>query len=232
MGHEQVTVKNLKVAIVDLELNVIGFTRSGNKATAAAKLNKAVFGVLPANHELLKAAYVAYLANGRGNLAQTKTRGLVRGGGRKPWRQKGTGRARFGSSRNPIWRGGGIVFGPTGQENYAHKLPASARQQAIRQALSLAVDSGKVLIIETLQLKDAKTATAAALLTKIGAIGNVLLVVDDKLAELERALRNLPNAILVQARYVNVYDVLNADQVVITSPALAVLSGWLGGKAS
>src|ERR1700756_2254078 len=101
---------------------VATYTKAGTKATNPAKLDKAVFGVEAKNHELLKAAYTAYLANGRANLATTKTRGLVRGGGRKPWRQKGTGRARFGSSRNPIWRGGGITFGPTGHENFSKQL--------------------------------------------------------------------------------------------------------------
>jgi len=114
------------------------FTKSGTKAAAAAKLDKAVFAIMPENHELLKLAYNAYLANGRDNLAQTKTRGLVSGGGKKPWKQKGTGRARFGSSRNPIWRGGGIAFGPTGEENYSIKVNVAAKRQALRQALSLA----------------------------------------------------------------------------------------------
>ena len=94
------------------------FTKTGNKATVAAKLNKAIFGVEVGNNELLKQAYDSYLTNGRINLAKAKSRGEVRGGGRKPWRQKGTGRARFGSTRNPIWRGGGVAFGPTGIENY------------------------------------------------------------------------------------------------------------------
>ena len=94
------------------------YTASGSKASTPAKLSKEVFGVEVANHQLLKQAYEAYLANGRDNLALTKKRGDVSGGGKKPWKQKGTGRARFGSSRNPIWRGGGIVFGPNGNENY------------------------------------------------------------------------------------------------------------------
>src|SRR5665213_2395344 len=115
---------------------VASYTKTGNKSTTAIKLDKSVFDIEPKNHELLKANYVAYLANGRENLAVTKTRGLVRGGGKKPWRQKGTGRARFGSSRNPIWRGGGAAFGPTGNENYTRKLSLSAKRQAIRQALS------------------------------------------------------------------------------------------------
>src|SRR6202012_2575170 len=102
------------------------------------RLSKDVFGVAAKNHELLKQAYVTYLANGRENLAITKTRGLVSGGGKKPWKQKGTGRARFGSTRNPIWTGGGIVFGPTGEENYIKQLNIKAKRVAIRQALTLA----------------------------------------------------------------------------------------------
>ncbi len=208
------------------------YTKTGNKATVAAKLDKTVFGVMPDNHELLKAAYVAYLANGRGNLAVTKTRGLVRGGGRKPWRQKGTGRARFGSSRNPIWRGGGIAFGPTGQENYTHKLPTTAKRKAIRQALSLAVDSGKVIVVDGLQFKGAKTAEAVKFFTKLKADRNTLVVTEDKTAEITRATGNLSNVKVVQARYVSVYDVLNADHVVITNAALPLISEWLGGKKS
>src|SRR6201986_785729 len=103
------------------------YTKAGTKATTAAKLSKTVFDVVPENHQLLKDAYIAYLANGRANYATTKTRGLVSGGGRKPWKQKGTGRARFGSSRVPIWRGGGIVFGPTGNENYSKDLNVKAK---------------------------------------------------------------------------------------------------------
>lgn len=207
------------------------FTKTGTKATTAAKLDKKIFGVTPENHELLKAAYVAYLANGRGNYARTKTRGEVRGGGRKPWRQKGTGRARFGSSRNPIWRGGGITFGPTGQENYTHKLHGTAKRQAIRQALSLAADDNKLIVIEDLRFKDARTSEAVKLLTKIGATGDALVVVADKNEELVRATRNLQNVKLVAARYVNVFDVMNADQMVVTNDALKAISEWLGGKA-
>src|SRR5690606_28898865 len=106
--------------------------------STSVTLDKSVFGLEVENHELVKQVYVAYLANGRENLAVTKTRGLVSGGGRKPWRQKGTGRARFGSSRVPIWRGGGITFGPTGEENYSQKVHVKAKRLATRQALSMA----------------------------------------------------------------------------------------------
>ncbi len=203
------------------------FTKTGTKATVAVKLDASVFGVSPENHELVKSAYVAYLANGRGNLAVTKTRGLIRGGGKKPWKQKGTGRARFGSSRNPIWRGGGIVFGPTGNENYTHKLNVTAKRRAICQALSLAADSSKIIIIESLSFKDGKTSGAVSLLKKIGAFKNILIITDDKSDEIVRATNNLQKVKLVQAKYVNVYDVMNADSIVITPPALSAISDWL-----
>lgn len=203
------------------------YTKTGTKAATPVKLDKAIFGVMPENHELLKAAYVGYLANGRTSAGKTKTRGLVRGGGRKPWKQKGTGRARFGSSRNPIWRGGGIVFGPTGEENYKHSMHTTAKRQAIRQALSVCADEGKLIVLESVVFKDSKTSEAAKLLAKIGATKNTLLVVSDKTAEIVRATRNLSSVKLVQATYISVYDVMNADHVVVESGALKLVSDWL-----
>ena len=204
------------------------YTKTGSKATTAAKLDKAVFGVEAKNHELLKAAYTAYLANGRSSLAVTKTRGLVRGGGKKPWKQKGTGRARFGSSRVPIWRGGGITFGPTGQENYSKQLNTKAKRLAIRQALSLKTDNVKV--IETFECKEGRVASTAKLLKKMEATGNVLLVVSLKDDLVERATSNLPNVKAVDASYLNVYDVINADCIVFSQKSLAIISDWLGAK--
>lgn len=207
------------------------FTAAGAKATTAAKLDASVFGVTPENHELLKQAYTAYLSNGRINLAVTKTRGLVSGGGKKPWKQKGTGRARFGSSRNPIWRGGGIVFGPTGEENYTKKLPVAAKRLALRQALSLAVNAKKLIVIEKLTVKDAKTAALAKLLTKVNATRNILLVVTDKTPELVRSSGNLGDVKLVAAGYLNVYDILNADSIVMTADAHKAVEAWLAASA-
>src|SRR5580658_8625959 len=114
-------------------MSALNYTALGTKATTAIKLDPLVFSVEAKNHELLKAAYLTHLASSRDNLAVTKTRGLVSGGGRKPWKQKGTGRARFGSTRNPIWRGGGVAFGPTGEENYTKSLNAKAKRVAVRQ---------------------------------------------------------------------------------------------------
>lgn len=203
------------------------YTKAGAKATTPAKLDKAVFGVVPENHELVKSAYVNYLANGRDNLAVVKTRGLVKGGGKKPWKQKGTGRARFGSSRVPIWRGGGITFGPTGQENYSKSMNTKAKRLAIRQALSLSAGSDKVVVIEDVVSKDGKTAEIAKLLKKIDANKSVLLVVETKYDELVRACQNLQSVKLVSSHYVNVYDVLNADKVIFTQSALKLTTEWL-----
>ncbi len=206
------------------------YTKTGTKAAAAAKLDKAVFGVSPENHELLKAAYVMYLANSRENLAVVKTRGLVSGGGKKPWKQKGTGRARFGSSRVPIWRGGGITFGPTGQENYSKQLNTKAKRLAVRQALSLAADAGKLIIIEDLVSKDGKTGELVKLLGKVEAAKTTLIVVDSKTPELTRASQNIPKVKLVSSHYVNVFDVLNADKIIFTQAGLTAATQRLSGE--
>ncbi|HMS50398.1 MAG TPA: 50S ribosomal protein L4 [Candidatus Saccharibacteria bacterium] len=204
------------------------YTKTGTKATVAAKLAKDVFGIEVTSHELLKQAYQAYLSNGRGNLAVVKTRGLVRGGGRKPWKQKGTGRARFGSTRNPIWRGGGIVFGPTGEENYTKALPVKAKRVALRQALSLKTE--QIKIVEDFVCADGKSQGAVKLLEKLGATRNILVVVSEKTDTVTRATRNLQNVILVRATYLNVYDILNADTIIMTKDALVSVHEWLGEK--
>lgn len=209
--------------------NATTYTKAGTKATTAAKLSKDVFEVVPTNHELLKQAYIAYLSNSRENHAVTKTRGLVSGGGKKPWKQKGTGRARFGSSRVPIWRGGGVSFGPTGQENYTKQLNVKAKRLAIRQALSLSAEAKKLVVIEDLVSKDGKTAELAKLLAKLGATRRTLIAVEHKTPELVRACSNLTNVKVVQATYLNVYDILNADSLILTTAALASVTTWLDG---
>jgi large subunit ribosomal protein L4 len=175
----------------------------------------------------VKQAYVAYLANGRENLAVTKTRGLVRGGGKKPWKQKGTGRARFGSSRVPIWRGGGITFGPTGLENYSKKINVKAKRLAVRQALSLANADNKIVVIESFAAVNGKTSELAKLLEKVGATRQTLVIVDSKTPELTRAAANLNEVKIVQASYLNVFDIINARVIVVTQKALPIISDWL-----
>lgn len=208
-------------------MSIATYTKSGSKATTPAKLDKTIFDVNVESHELVKQAYVAYLANGRENLAVTKTRGLVRGGGKKPWKQKGTGRARFGSSRVPIWRGGGITFGPTGLENYSKKINVKAKRLAVRQALSLANADNKIVVIESFAAVNGKTSELAKLLGKVGANRQTLVIVDTKTPELLRAAANLNEVKIVQASYLNVFDIINARVIVVTQKALPMISDWL-----
>lgn len=195
---------------------------------AATTLPKSVFDVEVNNHELLKLAYNAYLANGRDNLAKTLRRGEVRGGGKKPWRQKGTGRARFGSSRNPIWRKGGIVFGPLGNENYKVTVPTNAKRVALRQALTLAAKANEITVVDDIKVTG-KTKDMIAFLNEQKLEGRrILVVVANKTPELTRSVSNLQNVILTQATYLNVYNILNADRIVVTKDALSAVEKWLG----
>lgn len=198
-------------------------------AQTTPKLPDSVFAVEIPNHELLKLAYEAYLANGRGNYAKTLTRGEVSGGGKKPWKQKGTGRARFGSSRNPIWRKGGIAFGPTGNENYTKELPVKAKRVAIRQALTLAAKAKQIVLVDEVKTTG-KTSEVVKFLESqdVKANSNVVLVVDTKTPELTRATRNIQNLKFVSATYLNVFTVLNADKIIMTNSAVKSVEEWLG----
>ena len=188
-------------------------------------LPKSVFAVEVRNHELLKLAYDAYLANNRLASATTKQRGEVRGGGKKPWRQKGTGRARFGSIRNPIWRGGGIVFGPRGNENYTKKISKTSKRVALRQALTVKAEKVLVADIKT----TGKTAEVAKFL-KDNKLNRRILIVAEKTEELIRATNNIQEVLLVSPMYLNVFDIMNADNIVIEPKALGVIESWLGGE--
>ena len=196
------------------------------KATPAkATLPSEVFAVEVPNHQLLKLAYDSFLANSRLASATTLQRGEVRGGGKKPWKQKGTGRARFGSSRNPIWRGGGIVFGPRGNENYVKKISTSAKRQAIKQALTLANEAKKVHILDV--KTTGKTSEVVKFLADNKFDRKTLIVVDEKTPEILRATNNLQNVLLVSTKYLSVYHVLNADHIVLSSASLPTLKSWL-----
>lgn len=191
-------------------------------------LPKDIFNVEVKNHELLKLAYDSYLANARKASATTKLRGEVRGGGKKPWKQKGTGRARFGSSRNPIWRGGGIVFGPRGNENYTKRISTSSKRVAIRQALTLANIANKIVILDF--KTSGKTSEAAKFLTDNKLDRRVLLVVDTKTPLLMRATNNVQNILVVSAKYLSVYHILNADHIVLSPKSVDIIKEWLKVK--
>lgn len=194
-------------------------------AAAKTALPKEVFNVEVSNHELLKLAYDSYLAQSRGANATTLQRGEVRGGGKKPWKQKGTGRARFGSSRNPIWRGGGVVFGPRGNENFSKKLSTTSKRVAVKQALTLANEAKKVTV------KDVKTTGKTSEVVKFlednKFARKTLIVVDKKTPELLRATSNIQSVLLISATYLSVYHILNADHIVLSTKSVPVIKSWL-----
>ena len=196
---------------------------------AEAKLNKDIFGLSVENHELVKLAYDAYLANSRSSHAKTLKRGEVRGGGKKPWKQKGTGRARFGSTRNPIWRHGGVAFGRTGEENFTKKISKNAKLQAVRQALSIQNKDKAIKTVAAFEAKGGKTAAAVKELN-IEKGKNYLVVVPEKTENILRATNNIANAKVVRPTYLNVFDILNADQIIIVEKALPEIENWLLGK--
>ncbi len=207
-------------------MKVPTYTKTGTKATTEVALDKSVFE-LTLNPELLSLAYRRALANRRTNNAQTLTRGLVAGGGKKPWRQKGTGRARVGSSRTPLWRTGGIVFGPTGNENYSIDMTRKMIRGSIAQSLS--AQAKNVRVIEAFAPVEAKTRAAVDLLAKLGVEGRVLIVVEKMNDTIVRAVANLPQVQAVTVPRVTAFDVLNADAIIIEKPALDSLKTWLGG---
>lgn len=194
-----------------------------------ADLNKDIFGLKVENHELLKTAYDAYLANSRSSHAKTLKRGEVRGGGKKPWKQKGTGRARFGSTRNPIWRHGGVAFGRTGEENFTKKLSKSAKKIAVRQALSLK-NAEKAIQVANFTVTG-KTKDTFSKMKELGlADKNVLVVVSEKTPEVLRSTNNIPNLKVVRATYLNVFDILNADAIIFSNNSLKNVENWLMDK--
>ena len=196
-----------------------------------ATLNKDIFGLTVENHELVKLAYDAYLANSRSSHAKTLKRGEVRGGGKKPWKQKGTGRARFGSSRNPIWRHGGVVFGRTGEENFTKKMAKSSKRLAVRQALSMKNAEKAVFVLDKEVKLTGKTKDAVKVLKDMKLEGkNVLAVAAEKTPEVLRSTNNLPNVKLVRATYLNVFDIMNADAIVFSEAALKATENWLLGE--
>ena len=200
-------------------------------AESTVKLNQEIFGLKVNNHELLKSAYDAYLANSRSSHAKTLKRGEVRGGGKKPWKQKGTGRARFGSTRNPIWRHGGVAFGRTGEENFTKKITKSAKRLAVRQALSLKHANKSVIVVDKALSQTGKTKDTVKYLQNLKLDGqNILAVTSEKTPELIRMTNNLPHIKLVRATYLNVFDILNADAIVFSPAALQDAETWLLGK--
>lgn len=188
-------------------------------------LSDAVFGG-PVNEAVLHEVVVMQLANRRRGTADTKTRGEVRGGGRKPWRQKGTGRARAGSSRSPIWRGGGIIFGPHPRD-YHYKVPAKVRRLALKSALSAKVAAGDLVVLDSLSFDRPRTKDMIRVLDKLAVSGKALVVTAALDANVNLSTRNIPDVKPMEARNINVYELLKHNKLVITVDAVASLEGVL-----
>ena len=177
---------------------------------------------------LLHEAVRMQLANRRAGTASTKTKGLISGGGRKPWRQKGTGRARAGSTRSPIWRHGGTIFGPQ-QRDYSYKMPKKAWRQALCLAISDRARGGKLFVVESLDLSDAKTKLAKAALDKLG-LTHALIVTGAGDEKFFRAARNLSAHKVLALEGLNVYDVLNYKELVMTTKTAKALEARFAGE--
>ena len=165
------------------------------------------------------------LASQRKGSAATKNRALVRGGGAKPWRQKGTGRARAGSRRSPLWRGGGTIFGPM-PKDYAFSMPKKERRIALRAALSLKLQEEKLILLDEFPLNGFKTKQVLEVLKRFN-VENALIVTNEKNIFLERSTRNISNIDVLRADELNVYDILNHEHLILLSPVLTRIQGVL-----
>ncbi|MCH3959029.1 MAG: 50S ribosomal protein L4 [Selenomonas sp.] len=196
------------VAVYDITNNKVG----------DIELNDSIFGV-EMNSGLLHQAVVMQLAAQRLGTHATKTRSFVRGGGRKPWKQKGTGRARSGSTRSPIWVGGGTVFGPHPRK-YAFSMPRKQRRLAIKCALSDKVKSGELVVLESLDFEAPKTKQVVKMLGDFKAEKKVLFITADEAENVEKSARNIPGVKAINMMGLNVFDILNNDKLFITKDAI------------
>ncbi|KAF1677230.1 50S ribosomal protein L4 [Bacillus mexicanus] len=190
-----------------------------NGSTAGdIELNASVFGIEP-NESVVFDAILMQRASLRQGSHKVKNRSEVRGGGRKPWRQKGTGRARQGSIRSPQWRGGGVVFGPT-PRSYSYKLPKKVRRLAIKSVLSSKVNDNNIIVLEDLTLDTAKTKEMAAILKGLSVEKKALIVTADANEAVALSARNIPEVTVVEANGINVLDVVNHEKLLITKAAV------------
>ncbi len=190
------------------------------------ELRDDIFGVEP-NVPVMHQALVRQLANARLGTHKTKKRGEVRGGGRKPWRQKGTGRARQGSIRAPQWRGGGAVFGPQ-PRSYEQKMPRKMRRLAYRSALSLKAQGDQIIVLDALQMEVPKTREMLDILDRLELDASVLILLPRRNENIEKSAKNIPDVKTVRASYLNVRDLLNYDYLLMPLGSLEVIEGILG----
>jgi len=202
--------------------NVSLFSIEGNEI-GQIDLNKDVFDV-EVNAHVMHLSLKRQLANARKGCACTKTRGDVRGGGKKPWRQKGTGRARHGSRRSPIWKGGGVIFGPKPRD-YSFPLSKNVRRLAIKSALTTKLKEGKCRIVDSISFEQPKTRLVVEFLNKHNLKSRTLIVVAQRDEILEKAVRNLKDAKLILSSNLNIHDILTYDNLVLTKQAVEAIEG-------
>ncbi len=206
----------------ELEMEIAILTKEGT-SVGKIDLPEEVFNV-SANKHLLHEAVCCYLANQRQGTASTKTRSEVKASGRKPWRQKGTGRARAGTVASPIWVGGGIAHGPKPRDYY-YSLPKKARRLAIKSALSIRAKEGNLRVVDSFALPQPKTKEAVKMLSALGVDENkCLIIVSEKREDLLRATNNLPYVNVLIAKDINVYDVLDSEIILIEKEAVAKIA--------
>ena len=191
------------------------------KQTGSMELNADIFGIEP-NVAVMHSAVINYLVNQRQGTQSTKTRSEVSGGGRKPWRQKGTGHARQGSTRSPQWTHGGIALGPK-PRSYRFALPKKVRRLALKSAFSSKVLADEMLVLESLSLEEIKTKTIVNMLNALGADRKVLLVLPEKDEKIVLSARNIPGVKTARVNTLNVYDILNCDKFIVVKDAVAQL---------
>lgn len=196
---------------------------ANGEKTADVALDEVVFGASALPH-LLHDVVKMQLANRRQGSASTLTRGDVRGGGKKPWKQKGTGRARAGTRRSPLWRGGGTVFGPK-PRSYSYAVPRQVRAAALRAALSEKVRAGQFMVLDSLSLEEPSTKAFKVLLERLGVAGRALIITDQAQRDdaTSKSCRNLPYLTLLPTQGLNVYDVLRHDILIMTKNAVSVV---------
>jgi large subunit ribosomal protein L4 len=187
--------------------------------TGEIELNESVFGV-EVNEAVMKQAVIRQLANERLGTHATKTRGMVRGGGKKPWKQKGTGRARCGSIRSPLWVGGGTVFGPHPRD-YEQKMPRKARRLAVKSALSDKVNTGELFVLDELVLEAAKTKAVVSIINNFSFAGEKVLFVTDGDDTVVRCARNIKGVKAVSSEGINIFDLLHYTKLFVTKSAVA-----------
>jgi large subunit ribosomal protein L4 len=184
------------------------------------ELKKEIFGIKTRPH-LLHQIVVMQLNNRRAGTAATKSKGVVRGGGKKPWRQKGTGRARAGSIRSPLWVGGGTIFGPQPRD-YSFRMPRKARKEALLSALSLKNRDGKIIVVDKLELEEAKTKLMVKALAELK-VTSALIVISRPDTTIERSSRNIPAVKVLRVEGLNVYDLVRYEHLILTEGALKLL---------